>query len=80
MALFEPRSEVRGSTPQALPPAFTSAVKQEHRDQSINPPYKMINDAEEGQEDKKSVTLEGSSVPRISKEDAQNCQVQPQGH
>lgn len=80
MALFEPRSEVRGSTPQAPPPAFTSAVKQEHRDQSIKPPYKMINGAEEGQEDKKSVTLEGSPVPRISKEDAQNCQVQPQGH
>lgn len=40
----------------------------------------MINGAEEGQEDKKSVTLEGSSVPRISKEDAQNCQVEPQGH
>lgn len=40
----------------------------------------MINGAEEGQEDKKSVTLEGSPVPRISKEDAQNCQVQPQGH
>lgn len=40
----------------------------------------MINGAEEGQEDKKSVTLEGSSVSRISKEDAQNCQVEPQGH
>lgn len=40
----------------------------------------MINVAEERQEDKKSVTLKGSSMPRISKEDAQNCQVQPQGH